>query len=353
MNPTSPNFKVIRLDGFSPSWIGSHPFQPGFAVGSESGKAAFTDESGAETIARYALSDSNESINGIAGFGDYLAASTRHDVAIFAFSRGPNGHVHSAIIPRGSHGIIASTESAQFLAPIGHDGLLVVTPTPAAISQHRINTFPGTLANFYRLCELPASENRLHFIAACRSAGVGILDISKVSGETGLVVGQFPADIVDVAYLGTPDYPHAIAATGLRGELLLCRDIVRHEPPIALHYEGLVGRVYRICSGHGHLFLITGRAVYVLGGLANRLVQHEFDCKTQTPIMTIPMRAVDATIVNNKWLLAVMADEIHRYDLAEIDERIASFENEDTNWKFTEQAIQTWTTREVGETALA
>jgi hypothetical protein len=351
MNQAPPAYKVIRLDGFSPSWIGTDPFKPGFAVGSDSGIVAFTDEGGVETIDRYPLSESGESINGVAGFGDYLAVSTRHEVTIFGFPPGPKGPVNSAVISRGSHGIIASTESGQFLAPIGHDGIMVVTPTVAAVSQNRINSFPGTSVNFYRLCELPAADNRLRFIAACRSAGVGLLDVSKENGEIGLVVGRFAADIVDVAYLGTPDYPHAVAAAGLGGELLLCRDIVRQEPPISMHYEGLVGRIYRVFSGHGHLFLLTGRAIYVLGGLAKRLVAREFDNKRRTPIMTLPMRAVDAAIVNNKWLLTVMPEEIHRYDLAEIDQRISNFEIEDSNWEFAEPPPQSWSVREIAEVA--
>jgi hypothetical protein len=356
MSSKTPNPKIIRLDGFSPSWIGPDPFKPGFAVGSETGEAAFTDESGNEAIARHKLSVSSESINGIAGFGDYLAAATRHEVSIFAFPRRTDDGVRSGVIPRGSHGVIASPETGQFLAPVGHDGIMIIVPTSDAIAQHRVSTFPKTPASFYRLCALSEDNGRHYFAAACRSAGVGILDMSTTNGEIGLRVGRLnDADIVDVAYLGTPDYPHAVAAAGLHGELLLCRDIVRQEAPITLHYKNLAGRVYRVFAGHGHIFLLTSKAVYVLGGLATRLVQPAFDDQSWTPIMTIPMQTVDATIVNNKWLLAIMRDEIHRYDLSDIDKPISNFVDQgslsDHREPFHQEVQQDWTSRELAELA--
>jgi len=147
--------------------------------------------------------------------------------------------------------------------------------------------------------------------------------MSITSPEAGLRVGAF-ADVVDVAYLGNAAYRYAVAAVGIRGEVFLCRDLVSQEPPITLHYQNLAGRVYRVVSGHGHLLILTSKAIYILANLAKRLVQPIFD-KSKSLFMTIPMMAVDATVVGDKWLFTVMSDSVHRYDLDVIDQKIAEF----------------------------
>src|SRR6266700_3774238 len=104
MTPSAPEYVRIHLDNFKPSLIAEDPFKPGFAMGSDNGLVVFTDEDGNETIKRYQVSE--EAVNGVAGFGDYLAVSTGEEVTIFGFPPDQDGPVRSAIIPQGAHGIV-------------------------------------------------------------------------------------------------------------------------------------------------------------------------------------------------------------------------------------------------------
>jgi hypothetical protein len=76
------------------------------------------------------------------------------------------------------------------------------------------------------------------------------------------------------------------------------------------------------------------------------LVQPHFD-SSKSPIMTIPMEAIDAAVVGDKWLLVVMPDSVRRYDIEPIHERIAEFARNDVNEEAFELTPHAWTPREV------
>jgi hypothetical protein len=347
MSPTPPGYELIRILGIKPCWVGANPLKKGLLVGSEEGTAVFSDLTGKE-IVRYQLSESKEAIDAIAGFDPYMAVSTRHEVTVFDLSTAPNTPAPSAVIPRGSHGVVAG--NGCFLAPIGHDGILVITPSRDSLTNHRINTFPGNPVNFYQLCKLPDFDGASCYVAACRTQGIAVLDVNNTTQETGMVIGRFDADIVDVASLGTDQYPYAIAAVGAEGDLLLCRDIMRRERPITMKFDNLAGRVYRVLSGHGHLFIMTSKAIYTIGGLAKRLVQPKFDY-SRYQNMTLPVDAIDAAVIDDQWLLTVMADSIRKYNLSDFSYRIDEFTREDRTARdepdFKEEAVKEWSARQL------
>jgi len=347
MNPTPPEFELIRIRGIKPCWVGANPFQKGLLVGSEDGTVVFSDLIGNE-MGRYQLSESEEAIDAIAGFDPYMAVSTRHEVTVFDLSTARNTAAPSAVIPGGSHGVVAG--SGCFLAPLGHDGILVITPSPDSLTNHRINTFPGNPVNFYQLCKLPDFYGASCYLAACRTQGIAVLDVNNTTQETGMVIGRFDTDIVDVASLGTDQYPYAIAAVGAEGDLLLCRDIMRREQPITMKFDNLAGRVYRVLSGHGHLFIMTSKAIYTIGGLANRVVQSKFDY-SRCENMTLPVEAIDSAVVDDQWLLTVMKDSIRKYTLSDFSYRIDEFAREDRaetgEPDFKEETIKGWSARQL------
>ncbi len=224
---------------------------------------------------------------------------------------------------------------------------MLIKPSHKSNVDYRINAFQVPLLNFYQLSEIPQYKRKVCCVAAFRTHGLGLIDYSPISSEMGLQIGNFEGvDVVDVISLGNADYPYAIASVGIRGEIWLCRDIIHQEAPIMLHYHNFAGTVYRLLSTRGHLFVLTSKAIYVLADLATRLVQPVFN-KSSSPVMTIPMEAVDAAIVDDKWLLVVMPDLIRRYDIAVIHQQMTDFADNGVNQEFIEPSHNNWTVREL------
>jgi hypothetical protein len=203
---------------------------------------------------------------------------------------------------------------------------MTIKPIGGAEPARQVHSVADSSLSVYELYELPPSGNQNLFVAACRSQGVGLIDYSPETRVLGFRAGNLAnTDVVDVVPVGTPEYPHAIAALGIAGEVLLCRNIVKQEAPILLKYGAqFAGKPYRILGACGHLFVLTSKAIYVLGTLAGRLVQPSFD-ESNSPVMTLPMEAIDANICGNRWLLTVMHDHVRRYDVHQIHDSIADF----------------------------
>jgi hypothetical protein len=319
-----PDHFPIRIEGFEPSWAGPHPFDDGFCFGSEDGQVVFTDENGKITDPPRDLAASREAINGIAGFDNWLAVSTRQEVAICTLPAHDGENAVITTYPRGAHGLLVSSNH-HFVAALGHAGVMMVKPSDGLQTSLRAYSIDDGSVNIYQLCEIPTADNHGLFVAACRSNGVGLIDYSSTRQELGFQQVVFPTiDVVDVVAIGTPAYPHAVVAVGMGGEVLLFRDIVKREDPISLKYDHFKGRTYRILSSCGHLFVLTSKAIYVLGNLAQRLTQESLGHEN-APVMTLPMQAIDANICGNRWLLAIMSGEVHRYDVHQIHDLIAEF----------------------------
>ncbi len=319
-----PDHIAIRIDGFEPSWAGPHPFEDGFCFGSEDGMVAFTDERGKVSDKPQVIALSREAVNGIAGIDKFLAVSTRQEVAVLTLPDQVGEKAVVTTFARGAHGVLASS-TQHFVAPLGHGGVMMVKPGDGLDKSLREYPLSDRSLNLYQLYEMPGIGTRSLFIGACRSKGVGLIDYSAEKNELGLQTCTFPdIDVVDVSPVGSAAYPHAVVAAGIGGEVLLFRDIVNQEAPISLKYDQFAGKTYRILSSCGHLFVLTSKTVYVLGFLANRLTQASLG-EHAAPVMTIPMEAIDANICQNRWLLAVMQDEVHRYDVHEIHDNITEF----------------------------
>jgi hypothetical protein len=324
-DPSAPEFTSIRIEGFEPSWAGPNPFVSGFCFGSEDGVVALTDESGNVIDEPQLMSSSHEAISGVAGFDRFLAACTRQELAVWALPERTGEKTTVATLQQGAHGVIASS-SKQFVAPLGHAGLMMVKPSADQQSVFSVYPFDDGEIDIYQTQELPSAGPRHFFATACRSKGVGLIEYCSEKETLEFESGNFPGlDVIDVATAGNAEYPNAVVAAGIGGEVLLFRDIVNHEAPILLDYKKkFAGKTYRILTARGHIFVLTSKAMYVLGGVASRLTQPTLD-ERDAPIMTIPMQAIDANICADRWLLAVMHKEVRRYDIRQIDAMIADF----------------------------
>jgi len=324
-----PKFVSMQIDGFAPSWAGPHPFEDGFAFGSEDGMVAFTDEAGKTTQETRIMAASREAINGIAGMDNFLAVTTRQEVTVFALQVHEGEKTEVTTFRRGAHGILASSGN-QFIAPLGHGGVMIAKPSEGLVESMRVYPLGDGNLNVYEVHEMPSHGTHDAFIAACRSNGVGLILSSTEKQELAFETCNLGGiDVVDVVPVGTAAHPHAVVAAGMDGEVVLFRDIVSHERPILLKYDEFAGKTYRILSSHGHLFVLTSKAVYVLGNLANR-VSDRILGEHGAPVMTIPMEAIDANMCGTRWLLAVMPDEVRRYDVQQIHDMITEFTTNDT-----------------------
>lgn len=322
---SAPEFTSMRIEGIEPSWAGPNPFVSGFCFGSEDGMVALTDENGTVIGEPHLMSPSHEAINGVAGFDRFLAACTRQELTVWALPEPPGEKATVATLQQGVHGIFASS-TKQFVAPLGHAGLMIVKPSADRQSIFSVYPFDDGEIDIYQTQELPVAGPRHFFVAACRSKGVGLIEYCSEKETLEFECGNFPGlDVIDVATAGNAEYPYAVVAAGIGGEVLLFRDIVNHEAPILLDYKKkFEGKTYRILTAHGHIFVLTSKAMHVLGGVANRLTQPTLD-EREAPMMKISMEAVDANICSDRWLLTVMHDEVRRYDIRQIDAMIAEF----------------------------
>ena len=318
-----PRHTTIRLKDFSPTWIGPNPYQEGFISGSRDGVIAFLDEQGKDFAERREISPSQSAINGIDGINKFLAVTTPQEITVVGFSDAPVGRTRMSVFGHGAHSVTACN-SGYFLAPLGHHGIAVLIPGKEQTAEFQLFNFDGDIS-YYRIIAMPSHGNRNRFVVACRTHGVGILDCNMDATKPAFTVGPFDnSDVIDVVAVVAPDYPHAFAAAGSNGELLLCRDAVNQAPPITLHYEHLAGTVYRIFAANGHLILLTGKAFYVLADLGRRLVQPIFD-QSDSPIMTVPVDAIDGFVYADRWLMIITPKGIRRYDLKSINDRITKF----------------------------
>ena len=67
--------------------------------------------------------------------------------------------------------------------------------------------------------------------------------------------------------------------------------------------------------------------------------------------MTLPIDAIDAAVIDEQWLLAVMADSIRKYNLSDFSYRINEFAREaraaTDEPEFKEETVKGWSARQL------
>jgi hypothetical protein len=62
--------------------------------------------------------------------------------------------------------------------------------------------------------------------------------------------------------------------------------------------------------------------LYILGELASRFLGKELVNGISTPVLPLPMEAIDMNLAANRWLLVVMANEVRKFDVDLIHQSI-------------------------------
>lgn len=313
-----PLFTPIRFSDFEVCWAGPNPFRSGFCFGSEDGRLLFTDEDGNALLHGPAQgSASREAINGVARLGPYLAVTTRAEVNFWTFDEKQWDKPPSCVLfPHGAHGIQA-TAGGSFIAPLGRTGIMAAQPP--FDEKHRVMILGGKkeVLNHYRVISLQSGDGQEVLACAARLGGIGSMELHlEQTSHTLRIISAKGLDVVDLCALSTEVGSLAVAAAGRDGTLILIRDVWRDRKPIALKFvDTIEGTVYRLMNAGGDLFLLTSKRLYVLVGLAKRFLAGEPISGISTPVLPIPMEAVDANLCEPRWLLIVQANEVLKFDV--------------------------------------
>jgi hypothetical protein len=320
------NSRKLRLDlkfqGLDASWAGPRPFRAqGFCVGSEDGRLIITDEGGTlegELIGSFV----GEAINGVAYWNRWIAVSTRAEVNVLTVPTTEGDTQKVATFHGGAHDVIA-TPSGHFVAPLGRGGLMVLKPVPGQAQEMKIISGPPEeYLNAYRVVCL-SRDGKEVLACAMRSAGVGAMEFQPSGQNHQMHTIAFEGlDVVDICAIDPSNQSLALAALGRDGTVLLCRDILKDKRPIPIKYDQIQGTAYRLQSCRGHLFLLTSKGLHFIARLPQQFLAGESFGDVNTPLLVMPMEAVDANLCLNRWLLVVMPDRVSRYDVSLFHESI-------------------------------
>ncbi len=217
-------------------------------------------------------------------------------------------------IPFGAHGVIAG-HSGYFLAPLGRSGLLFYQPKEGPEQAITISSGATEDAYFYRLISLQAADGKEIVACAARRGGIAAMEFNGEDQRHMLSALTFNGlDVIDLCPLGIADAPEGAAAIGRDGTIILFRDVLRDCSPVTVNYESIKGTAYRILSARGYLFLLTSEGMYVIAGLIERFLKDAAD-NSVTPVLALPMEAVDANLGSEHWVWIVMPNGVLRLDV--------------------------------------
>jgi hypothetical protein len=310
----------MRFDDFDVSWAGPSLRTDLFSFGSEDGRILFADWQGNVQHKPVPVAPSQEAINGVAFLDLWMIVSTRNEVAMWTPPRMPGDSSMGAVIPMGAHGVIAG-HNGYYVAPLGRDGLLFCKPTEGQRQTVTVSSGVTADVNIYRLISLQASGGQEIVACAARKGGVAVMELKGEDQKHSLSTRTFDGlDLVDLCPLAKAA-PEAAAALGRDGTLILFRNILQDQRPGTVRYETIRGKAYRILSARGYLFVLTSEGLYVIAGLVDRFLQDAVDSQV-TPVLSVPMEAVDAGLGSDQWVWIVMPDGVLRFDVEQFD-RIA------------------------------
>jgi hypothetical protein len=318
---------IKRFRDFDVSWAGPGRKTGEFCFGSEDGRILLTNEQLALTgILKEPPVPSGEAINGIAFLNDLIALSTRCEV-VFVSQQPVNGKGFRSVFPAGAHGVIA-TPSGFCIAPLGRSGLMVVQPSAGEQQPVTIRKVPHEHFNFYKVVNISGFGGEL-LVFAARMNGVGAMPF--LLKGTGLISSvTYPGlDVVDVCSLGQSPHGAAIAAVSRDCTLILSQDALHDRKPTTIKYDDVKGTAYRVLNYDGNLLLVTSVAIYLLAGLSRRFLAGEPVAVKPAPVKTVNLKAVDANVVDNRWLLVVMPDGVSLINLDQLVGSVPAVEHAD------------------------
>ncbi len=338
----------IRFEGFEVSWVGASPYKDLFAFGSEDGRFLFADAEGRVRQPPQRATLSGEAINGLAFFQRWMCVSTRDEIVLWTLPIGTGDSSKGAKFAGGGHGVLVG-HSGTFLAPLGRGGLLSCRPREG--KEQIVNICKGVAedAYFYRSISLQTEDHREIVACAARRGGIVAMELKDEDQRPKQSSLRFAGlDVVDLCPLGMASAPKA-AALGKDGTIVLFRDVLHESQPLTVTYDFVRGTAYRILSTRGYLFVLTSEGMYVIAGLVERFLQGAPD-NAVTPVLPLPMEAVDAYLGGEQWVWIVMPDGVLRLDVALLAQPAAAkrMQDEFTN-RSPEKITVDWQKREVDQ----
>ncbi len=287
-----------------------------FVLGTEDGGIRFFNESWKQHSAMKNAVMSGEAINGVAMIGQFVAASSRDDVWIWTLPQGGGKKLFGAHFPVGAHGIIAAT-NGYFVAPLGLQGIMLCKPKKGEAQGVTI-TGGNPQVYVYRVVSQQAPDGQHLLACALRRHGVGILDFADGEVNKTLHTKTFSGlDVVDLCAVGPRDRTASAVAMSRDGTLILFSDIREAVNPPTIKFKSVKGMAYRVLSAGGYLFVLTSKALHVISGLLEGLGTGK-PLQKESPILTIPMEAVDAEVAHDRWVLVTMPRGILVLDIAQL-----------------------------------
>jgi hypothetical protein len=308
-------FTTLDLKDFEVSYAGPGG-AAGFCLGSEAGGVRFYSDRWQYVNGMPNAIRSGEAVNGVAFLGHFFAASSRDEVWIWTLPRGGGKTVYGAHFPVGAHGVIAAT-NGFFVAPLGLQGMMLCRPKEGEAQAVTISG-GNPPVYVYRVASQQTPDGQHLLITALRRQGVGLTDFADGEGNKTLHTKTFAGlDVVDVCTVGNQRSTASAVAMGRDGTLILFDDIRIADKPSTIKFKSVDGTAYRVLSAAGYLILLTSKALHIISGLldglgSGRLMQPE------TPIMTIPMEAVDVEVANDRWVLVTLPHGVVWMDLEQL-----------------------------------
>jgi len=301
----------LDLGDFEATWAGEYPPAQGVALGAEDGRILLAAKDG--NIVGRAKAESDEAINGLAFLPNWMGISTRAEICFVDVTPGQEPTFVPS--PYGAHGVIVGPDE-QFIAPLGTNGLLFFKPQageelPLTISRPRARNL-----YIYRVISMIGSSGQRVVAAATRRDGIAAMPFDLP--ERGLHTLTFDGlDAIDLCQLGPSSL--SVAALGKDGTIMMCRDVIedtmQKHASMTIRFADIKGTAYRILNAHGALIVATSRAVYFLGGMLENFSQGITEPVT---IQEFPIKAIDANIVNEHWLIIVTSRGVLKLDLRKL-----------------------------------
>ncbi len=304
----------IPVEGMDVCWAGPTLGNRAFCFGSEDGRLLITDYQGVPFDRAYKVNQSGEAVNGVAFLDRRFAVSTRNEIMVFTLPPKQRGESRVAPIPFGAHDVITGV-SGHFFAPIGRAGLMSCLPTEGESQEITVSGGPEGEVYFYRVISLRAIGGEEVLACATRSGGIASLEFRAAESQRTVSTLTFGGlDVIDVCPLLPGQPSTAAAALGKDGTLILFRDVLHEKTPTTVKYGAIKGVAYRLLCVRGSLFLLTSEGIHVITGLVDGVLTGKTKDPV-TPVLVVPMEAVDASAVGEQWILIVMPDGILRLDV--------------------------------------
>jgi len=303
----------LDIADFKTSWVGEYPPGQGIAFGAEDGRILLVNKD--ERIDKLLPAPgTDEAINGLAFLRDWVGISTRNEVLFVDVT--PRQHPTAVRAPYGAHGVIVGPDG-NFVAPLGTTGLLVFRPMEGENLPITIKRPRKSELYFYRVISLTGLKGEPVIAAATRRDGIAAMPFD--SPERGLHTLTFEGlDAIDLCPLGRSTL--AVAALGKDGTIMMCRDVIeetlKRQASVTTRFPDIKGTAYRVLNATGNLIVVTSEAIYCLGQMATNFLQGKTGPVT---ILEFPIKAVDANIVDEHWLMIVTSRGMLQLDLRRLN----------------------------------